>query len=262
MIDPSAASSTHPILEQYGVPENAVGAKKELGRDAFMKLLIAQMNNQNPLEPQDNGDFISQLAEFSSLEGIETLNDTVTNVATSFESNRALQASSLVGQSVVVPSLENSFLEYGGIASAYAELPSSTSNLVIQIENENGTSIKEQVNLGMHASGPVNVRWDGWNLEVDGKIIELENADRNRKPLEQEVEDENGEVKTVEVMNPYPPGKYKIRVVAKIDGQTEDLGAMMSSKVDSVTLGKNNQVTLNLTGGTKASLNDVKMIME
>ncbi len=57
--------------------------------------------NQNPLDPQDNSAFVAQLAQFSSLEGITTLNDTVSGIAGNYNSSQALQASSLVGRSVV-----------------------------------------------------------------------------------------------------------------------------------------------------------------
>ena len=76
---------------------------KALGKDAFLQLLVTQLKNQNPLEPQGNGEFVAQLAQFSSLEGITTLNDTVSGIAGSFGSSQALQASSLVGRSVIAP---------------------------------------------------------------------------------------------------------------------------------------------------------------
>ena len=80
---------------------NSATGKKALGKDAFLQLLVTQLKNQNPLEPQDNGDFVAQLAQFSSLEGITTLNDTVSGIAGNYNSSQALQASSLVGRSVV-----------------------------------------------------------------------------------------------------------------------------------------------------------------
>ncbi len=61
--------------------------------------MVAQLNNQNPLEPTDNQAFVAQLAQFSSVEGIDNLNDTAESMAAQFTSNAALQASSLVGQS-------------------------------------------------------------------------------------------------------------------------------------------------------------------
>jgi len=60
---------------------------------------------------------------------------------------------------------------------------------------------------------------------------------------------------------PYPPGEYRFKVSATIDGQSEQLGMEMSSRVDSVTMGPSGQVTLNLTGGQKAGLDQIKQVL-
>jgi flagellar hook assembly protein FlgD len=60
-----------------------------LGKDAFLQLLVTQLKNQNPLDPQDNGAFVAQLAQFSSLEGITTLNDTSARLAGNYNSSQA-----------------------------------------------------------------------------------------------------------------------------------------------------------------------------
>ena len=64
------------------------------------------------------------------------------------------------------------------------------------------------------------------------------------------------------IPSPYPPGDYKFNITASIDGKNESLDTAMSGKVDSVTIGSNSQVTLNLAGGTKAALSDVKQILD
>ena len=70
----------------------AATGNQALGKDAFMQLLVTQLKNQNPLSPQDNGAFVAQLAQFSSLEGINTLNDSVNAISSNFSSSQALQA--------------------------------------------------------------------------------------------------------------------------------------------------------------------------
>jgi flagellar basal-body rod modification protein FlgD len=257
----SATNATNAFLDQYAAPEKNTGANKELGRDAFMKLLITQMNNQNPLEPQENGDFISQLAEFSSLEGIETLTDTVKGVSTSFESSRALQASSLVGQQVVVPNSNAGFLELGGVTAAYLDLPANSTSTELKIKDENGSLI-ETIQLGFHKEGALNIRWDGWNLEVDGKIQNLAEEQRTRKPISETVTDDEGNEQVIKRINPYPPGAYTFVIQSKINGTVEEYNPDMSSRVDSVTLSAGNQVMLNLAGGKRADINDIKMILE
>ena len=93
----SAAASD--VLSQYQLnQEGKTPGGNELGKDAFMELMLAQLKNQNPLEPQDNGDFIAQLAQFSSLEEMQNLSGSVDDVVGQFRSSQALQASAMVGK--------------------------------------------------------------------------------------------------------------------------------------------------------------------
>uniref|UniRef100_UPI003A97DDF5 flagellar hook assembly protein FlgD n=2 Tax=unclassified Pseudomonas TaxID=196821 RepID=UPI003A97DDF5 len=55
------------VLDQLQIKSSSTGTDKELGKDEFLNLLVAQLNNQNPLEPQGNGEFIAQLAQFSQV---------------------------------------------------------------------------------------------------------------------------------------------------------------------------------------------------
>jgi len=83
---------------------SAVKGSKELDRDAFMQLLVTQMQNQDPLEPQGNEEFIAQLASFSSLEQMEQMNENLTSLALLQQSNALLsqlsESSSLIGKQV------------------------------------------------------------------------------------------------------------------------------------------------------------------
>ena len=103
----NSSIKTNTSADGLAAATNSATGKQALGKDAFLQLLVTQLKNQNPLEPQDNGEFVAQLAQFSSLEGITTLNTTVgglaNNLAGSLSSSQALQASSLVGRSVIAP---------------------------------------------------------------------------------------------------------------------------------------------------------------
>ena len=98
----SSVTTTSSSADGIAAATNSATGSKSLGKDAFLQLLVTQLKNQNPLDPQDNSAFVSQLAQFSSLEGITTLNDSVTAIAGNYKSTQALQASSLVGRSVIV----------------------------------------------------------------------------------------------------------------------------------------------------------------
>ena len=96
------------VLDQYSVNRFQTSKKKDesnaANKNQFMELMIAQLKNQNPLDPKDGGAFLAQLAQFSTVDGIERLNSTMGDMAGQFKSNQALQASSLVGRKVLVPS--------------------------------------------------------------------------------------------------------------------------------------------------------------
>ncbi len=262
MADVSDIGTSTAALNQYSSDNLAVEKDNELGKNEFLKLLVAQMNNQNPLEPQDNTEFIAQLAQFSSVEGIENLNASVDDMAGNLRSSQALQASSMVGRSVIVPNNEHGFLQYGDLIAGFAELPATTMNLNLQIQSSSGETL-ETIDLGRHDQGPVSLRWDGANIEMDGEIVDLNRSLLNRQEF---LLDEDGEtIKDASgqpIPSPYPPGDYKFVISASIDGKNETLDTSMSGKVDSVTIGSNSSVILNLAGGTKAALSDVKQILE
>ncbi|MBP7824103.1 MAG: flagellar biosynthesis protein FlgD, partial [Pseudomonas sp.] len=97
----STVGAAGSVLEKYQI-KNESNSSKELGKNQFLELLVAQLNNQNPLEPQGNGEFIAQLAQFSQVEGIEKLNSSMGSLLSGYQSSQALQASSLVGRKVIV----------------------------------------------------------------------------------------------------------------------------------------------------------------
>jgi flagellar basal-body rod modification protein FlgD len=107
-------------------------------------LMIAQLKNQDPLDPAKNEEFLAQLAQFSSLEGITNLNDSVSSMAASMKSSIASEASSLVGRSVLVPT-DQTVVENGSGLSGNVDLTSDVSDLTVQ------------------KTGTVRFSWDGTN---------------------------------------------------------------------------------------------------
>ncbi len=233
MSDISAVSSAVTDLQ---ISTKTEGEKKdnELGQSAFLELMIAQLNNQDPLSPQENGDFIAQLAQFSSVEGIDKLNNNFDSFANNFMSNQALQASSLVGRSVTVPASSTN-LDINSFVAGSIDVPSSTSDLQVNIYSENGALV-EQVLVGSQAAGEVVFRWDGFNFEANGELLDWSSSHAEG----------------------LPPGKYRFEVTASIDGETTALDTSLSANVNSVTLGSDGQFTLNLAGMGSVSMNDVK----
>lgn len=86
-------------------PASLPAAKPEqLGQEDFLKILVAQMNNQDPTNPADNAEFLGQMAQFSMVSGINALGTSMDGVATTVDSSRTLQASALVNREVLVQS--------------------------------------------------------------------------------------------------------------------------------------------------------------
>ncbi|MBU2887258.1 flagellar hook assembly protein FlgD [Gilvimarinus agarilyticus] len=198
-------------------------ASNELGQSAFLELMITQMNNQDPLSPQENTEFIAQLAQFSSVEGLERLNGQFESFNGNFMSNQALQASSLVGRSVSVPT-DTALLTNGGIVAGSLNLEQSTSAMEINIYSEGG-SLVGKVPVDGREAGDMVFRWDGQYMEVDGELVDWSAGEE-----------------------PLPPGEYRIEVNAMIDGEAEQLETSLGANVNSVTLGNDGSITLNLAG--------------
>ncbi|ODC04182.1 hypothetical protein BFW38_12240 [Terasakiispira papahanaumokuakeensis] len=208
--------------------EKEKASRTDMGRDQFMQLLITQLQNQDPTSPQDNTQYVAQLAQFSSLEGIQQLNSTVDNFAVSLKSAQALQASSLVGRKVEVES-NVGILKEGGKVSGSVHLDYDTPSLVVDVESSSGEY------LG-------SIAWD--------------NVSAGEVPFEWDGKDTEG--------NDFPPGVYvfKPRNLAK-NGEDQDVPTMyMDSNVDSVQVaaGGSGQLMLNIQGVGQVPLSEVKNI--
>ena len=231
-------STTAPVttpVDQLGITTKTPVVKKsnELGQDAFLQLMITQMKNQDPLAPQSNSEFVAQLAQFSSVQGLEKLNTNFNTFSSGFQSNQALQASSLVGRSVSVET-KSSILNTNGIISGSTTLPAATSDLSIAIYNADG-SLAAQVPVGSASAGENTFRFDGQNMEFNGKLLDWTAGDK--------------------ALN---PGTYTFAVTATQDGKAQQLTTNLSANVNSVTVGSDGKVVLNLAGLGATDLSKVK----
>lgn len=127
-------------------------------QDRFLKLLVTQMKNQNPLNPMDNAQVTSQMAQLSTVTGIDKLNVTLQALSDSMVSNQSLQAATMIGHGVLVPGkgvdLSNGS-GYGGV-----EMTQSADKVGIAIYDKGGALVRN-INLGAQAVGLVNWQWDG-----------------------------------------------------------------------------------------------------
>lgn len=167
---------------------------------------------------------LGQLAQFSSNDGITKMQESIQQLASSLQSHRALQASSLVGRKVLVNS-DSVNLEQGEV-KAVIELPAAVDNLVACIYSDAGELIRK-IPLGQHGAGLFSFNWDGLNPRGE------------RMPM----------------------AKYTIKVNGIYSGKEVALKTMTVANVDSVSLGQKGEgVKLNVAGVGTVSLNDVKEI--
>jgi flagellar basal-body rod modification protein FlgD len=201
-------------------------SRSELGQGDFLTLMITQFQNQDPFEPMDNGEFLGQLAQFSTVNGIESLNESFSNLAGSVQNNQALEAAGLVGRRVFAVTDLAHLGENGSINGAI-ELDSSASDVQIDITDSSGQLV-QRLSLGQQASGLVKFSWDG--IDASG-----------------------GRSNT---------GQYQISARVIRGSFTESAPTVIEADIQSVTLGQFGQgMSLNLNGGLSVPLSQIFQII-
>ncbi len=207
-IDSAAASSSRATQISPRSTTNAA----PLGKNAFLELMITQLENQDPLSPQDNGEFISQLAQFSSVEGLDNLNKSVGGMATAMRSSLALQASTLVGRSVRVPTNASSFDGQSPVTGVVV-LPETATNVRVRIQDAQGREVRT-LDYGTRAAGDVPISWDGRD---DGGVLQ-------------------------------PAGRYTVKSEGNFGKGTVAAGVELLANVNSVSISGDGAVVLNVAG--------------
>jgi flagellar basal-body rod modification protein FlgD len=132
----------------------------QAAEDRFLKLLVTQLKNQDPLNPMDNAQMTSQLAQINTVSGIEKLNTTLTSLSDTFTSGQAMQAAGLVGKGVLVAGSQLALANgqaYGGVS-----LSGAADQVRLQILNASGAVVQTQ-DLGARDAGNFSFAWDGMN---------------------------------------------------------------------------------------------------
>jgi len=148
---------------------NATASKNAADtQDRFLKLLVAQMNNQDPLNPMDNAQVTSQMAQIQQVTSLTTLDASIKNLGLQLGQMQAMQSISLVGRDVSVPS--DKILVDGGLADASYELDGAASAVKLEILGPAGNVIDTQ-QLGAQGSGRQTFTWEANNLVADGTEV-------------------------------------------------------------------------------------------
>ena len=209
------------------VDTTAAVKKQSLGQEQFLKLMTTQMTHQDPTKPMQNGEFLSQMAQFGTVSGIQDLQQSFKDFAASISSDQTLQAASLVGRTVSAPS-EQGLLAAGGEIKGTVDLPASSSNVNLKILDPVTGDVIAIKSLGGHAAGSVPFIWDGMN--ANGNLAD--------------------------------PGVYKVQLEATLDGINTVLPSEIQSRVESVSMdsGKNS-LKVNLSGLGSVNFNQIKQIL-
>jgi flagellar basal-body rod modification protein FlgD len=203
----------------------SAGTEGTLGKDDFLKLLVTQLNNQSPLDPQDNSEFVAQLAQFSSVEGLQNLNTSVNGIAGNYQSSQALQASSLVGRSVIAQT-DSTLVDSSKSFTGSLVVPSASSDVSVGVYDSTGSLIKK-VELGPQNAGNVDFIWDG--TDAHGNKVES--------------------------------GIYTFKAIGIVEDAPLALSTYLPATVNSVTLGQDGgEMQLNLAGLGSVTLSQVQMI--
>jgi flagellar basal-body rod modification protein FlgD len=125
--------------------------------DRFLKLLVTQMQNQDPLNPMDNAQVTSQMAQINTVTGIEKLNTTMGTMSTNFTQMQMLQGVSLVGHGVLLEGNQLAADADGNAVGAY-ELSGSAGKVAIEIKSAAGKVI-DTVQAGAQSSGQHGFSW-------------------------------------------------------------------------------------------------------
>lgn len=222
-ITPDALSSLG--LSSYEAEHTYEEGGEELGQEEFLKLMTTQLANQDPLKPMENGEFLGDLAQFSTVTGIEELTTAFEGLAQSMTQWQTLQGATLVGQEVLVPG-NTAALEAGQPIEGALDLSSSASAVTVDIYDATGQLV-DSMNLGTQASGLVEFSWDG--VLANGSTA--------------------------------PPGRYEIRASAQYGGSVEAVSPLVSGEVGSVTLNSSTSgLMLNVNGVGEIGLSQIYRI--
>ena len=144
-----------------GASSTSASATQEMG-ERFLKLLVTQLQNQDPMNPMENAELTMQLAQMSTVEGITKMNTTLESLATQFRANQVLQGSALVGRQVMAEGNALTLTSAG--AAGGFDLDKGASQVNVQVFNQAGTLV-EEIELGKLDAGFHRFVWDGLNTQ-------------------------------------------------------------------------------------------------
>jgi flagellar basal-body rod modification protein FlgD len=158
----SATTATNTTSSTSTTPASDANASQ----DRFLKLLVAQLNNQDPMNPMDNAQMTSQMAQINTVTGIQQVNETLKSMAAQFTSLQVLQGASMVGHNVLVES--NTLTRSAGVASGAIDLTGKADAVKVEIMSPGG-QVLDTLNLGALDAGRHSFDWDASSYQGTGE---------------------------------------------------------------------------------------------
>jgi len=201
--------------------------------DKFMTLLVTQLQNQDPLNPMDNAQMTSQLAQLQTVTGVNKLNTTLESLQSSYKSSEAMQATNLIGRGVLVDGNSVTLASSKGVFGV--NLATDADDVKIVISDAKGNEV-ETMDLGVQKAGVLPLAWNG--------VPDSTKLDSSGKPIT------------------LPDGNYSFKVVATRGGANlTDAGGLSLDSVASVTTNSADGVKLNLSNKGALTLADIKQVL-
>ncbi|MCZ4330651.1 flagellar hook capping FlgD N-terminal domain-containing protein [Castellaniella denitrificans] len=200
-------------------------------QDRFLTLLVTQLKNQDPLNPMDNAEVTSQIAQLSMVNGIQGLNNTLLALSGQMDMSQSLQAAGLIGKDVLYPGEKISLgtdQESGAKAATPfgIDLMSGAAKTTVTILDSAGKAVRK-IELDAQGAGVYPMSWDG--LDDAGAAV--------------------------------PDGAYTVQVAASdANGQPVSAGTLTSGHINSIAY-TSEGLRLNLALGQKISLLDIRQVM-
>ncbi|GHU10527.1 basal-body rod modification protein FlgD [Betaproteobacteria bacterium] len=189
----------------------------------FMTLFIAQLKNQDPLNPMENAEMTSQLAQMNMVSGLESLNATMKTLLGSYNEALSLQAANLIGKNVLVEGSQVVLTDEGSLFGL--DLSAGADDVNVIITDANGKEVARQ-NLGQLKAGSLAFYWDG--MGADGEKLE--------------------------------PGAYRFSVAATLNGEPIAAKTLQAGTVSALVRGSNGNFQIEVAGLGNVNLDDVKQV--
>lgn len=213
------------ILSLINSPQQQEGSENDLGQEDFLELMITQLQNQDPFEPLQSGEFIGQLAQFGTVSGVGELNNSFSALSSALISSQSLGATNLIGKNALIPS-DSLSLKEGESSKGAIGTSAPANNVNVNIFDAAGNLVKS-LPLGVVNEELQEFVWDGTDASGNQAV----------------------------------EGEYFFSVVGTQGEESVALDTYAYKQIESISLGNNsNSVLLNVEKGGELKISEILKI--